>query len=157
MHMHMHSNAGFTLVEVVTTLVLIGILTAVAVPRFVDSDNAFSQRGYADEIASTLRYARNVAIATECQVRVTVNAGDYIVHQPQALNACASPAPAWTTPVRRGDGTPLAGRAPASVHTTAPVMVVFNSKGIAAAPADIVIGPFTIYVDMASGLISVQS
>lgn len=36
-------------------------------------------------------------------------------------------------------------------------MVVFNSKGIAAAPADIVIGPFTISVDMASGLISVQS
>ena len=54
--------AGFTLIEMVMTMVIIGIIAAVAVPRFFDA-NVFKSRGFADQVQATLRYAQKEAIA----------------------------------------------------------------------------------------------
>lgn len=56
------SQRGFTLVELVMTMVIIGILAAVAAPRFFDI-NVFQSRGFADQVQASLRYAQKVAIA----------------------------------------------------------------------------------------------
>ncbi|OGS75725.1 MAG: hypothetical protein A2Z94_05665 [Gallionellales bacterium GWA2_55_18] len=56
---HQH---GFTLVELIMTIIIIAILAVVAAPRFTDSD-AFQSRGFADQVQATLRYAQKVAIA----------------------------------------------------------------------------------------------
>ena len=53
---------GFTLVELIMTIVILGIIAAVAVPRFVDN-NVFQSRGFADQVQASLRYAQKVAIA----------------------------------------------------------------------------------------------
>lgn len=63
-----HSH-GFTLVELVAILVVAGILVAVAAPRFF-SATTFSARGYADQTAAFLRYARKLAIARHGNVHV---------------------------------------------------------------------------------------
>ncbi|MDO8291693.1 MAG: type II secretion system protein [Gallionella sp.] len=58
----MNKNRGFTLVELIMTMVIVGILAAVVAPRFFDT-NVFQSRGFADQVQATLRYAQKVAIA----------------------------------------------------------------------------------------------
>ncbi len=53
---------GFTMTELITIIVIVGILAVAALPRFFDSD-AFSSRGFRDQVISTLRYAQKTAIA----------------------------------------------------------------------------------------------
>src|SRR5215204_5658579 len=107
------SMRGFTLIELVTTLVLIGVLSTIAVPRMFDN-LAYSQRGYAEELAEMLRYSQKIAAASECQVFVTIGPANYSAFQRAALNTCNS-AGAWTTPVRHSDGTEVSGSAPPNV------------------------------------------
>lgn len=152
--MHLCSGQrGFTLVELVTTLVIMGILAAVTLPRFFDND-AFRERGYTDEVASALRYAQRIAVASQCRVRVTVNAANYSAMQ-QA--ACAN-AGAWNVPVRRLDGTNLTGVAPQGVVLAPAItMVTFDASGAVAADAAMTVGTvFTIVVDTANDMVTVQ-
>ncbi len=55
-------NRGFTMVELVTVMVIIGILAAVVMPRFFDN-SVFQNRGAADQVKAALRYGQKVAIA----------------------------------------------------------------------------------------------
>jgi prepilin-type N-terminal cleavage/methylation domain-containing protein len=152
------ATRGFTLVELVTTITLLGILAAVAVPRFMDSDDTFAQRGYADEIASALRHARAIAVATQCEVQVVVNAANYIVRQRDTLADCNNAGSPWNTPVRREDGSSADGSASSGVYVAAPTQIVFEDNGtIAVPPAVISIGPFSVSIDPQSGIVTVST
>jgi MSHA pilin protein MshC len=145
---------GFTLIELVTSIVLIGILSAIAAPRFFDS-NDFAERGYADEVASTLRLARKVAIASDCEVRVTLGAGNYVANQRSTLAGCETASGGWATPVHRGDGSLLAGTAPNGVTLAPPAVITFARDGSAVAP-NLTIGMFILTIDPISGMVTVS-
>jgi len=66
---------GFTLIELIMVMVIVGILAIVVAPRFFDA-NAFKSRGFADQVQSTLRYAQKEAIAQHRNVCVAMNASD---------------------------------------------------------------------------------
>ena len=68
----LRDQRGFTLVELIMTMVIVGILAAVVAPRFFDN-NVFQSRGFADEVQATLRYAQKVAIAQRRVVCVVFN------------------------------------------------------------------------------------
>src|SRR5687767_7639885 len=104
-------QAGVTLVELAAVVVITGILAAVAVPRMFDN-RVFQERGYADEIASSLRYARRIAIASGCNVRVTVNAAGYAAAQPTTRCDTAG---AWDVAVQSPDGRLLSNATPAGI------------------------------------------
>jgi MSHA pilin protein MshC len=61
------------LVELVTIIVILGIVSAVALPRFFDN-NVFEARAAADQVKSILRYGQKVAIASRSNVTVSISA-----------------------------------------------------------------------------------
>jgi len=82
---------GFTLPELVMTIVIIGILIAVTAPRFV-SWKGFSSRGSYDEAQAVVRYAQKTAIAWRRSIVVCVSATEISAI---SSNDCAAPTPAY--------------------------------------------------------------
>ncbi|MDD5385002.1 MAG: type II secretion system protein [Gallionella sp.] len=80
---------GFTLVELIMTMVIIGIISAVAIPRFFGAD-VFKSRGFADQVQASLRYAQKVAIAQHRFVCVAF-AANSITLTIGATAACGTP------------------------------------------------------------------
>jgi MSHA pilin protein MshC len=149
---------GFTLIELVCCLVIIGILAAVAGPRIFDN-SSFNAHGYAQEVADAVHQTQAVAAASNCAAEITINAAAYSAMQRAAVgNSCAA-AGGWATPILRSDGTPLSGTAPTGITVAAaPVQIVFNGAGqvTSGTPAALQITPFTVTVNPVSGLVLVQ-
>src|ERR1700732_3051974 len=60
---------GFTLIELVTVITIVGVLAAFVAPRFW-SQQTFSDRGYVDELAAALRSTQKAAVISGCPARV---------------------------------------------------------------------------------------
>lgn len=148
--------SGFTLIELITCMVIVGILVAIAGPRFIDSGAAHA-RGFADDLANSLRYAQRVAIASNCRVRFRVTAAGYDgFQQAPAAGTCDS-AGAWTQPVVRIDGTVLAAAAPTGVTLNPNRTIVFQADGRPVGGAtSINVGTRIVAVDGTTGRVSVQ-
>lgn len=148
-------EAGFTLVEAVVVIVIMGVLGAFAVPRFFDS-RAFSERGYFEEVVAALGFAQSAAVATGCPVLFVLTAGSYAAEQQQPLNGRCDPADSsWGRPVRLADGSAVAGSAPSGVSASPAVNIVFGTLGGTGLGADqtITVGPYTLTVQAASGYV----
>ena len=82
---------GFTLVELIMVVLLLGILSFFAGARLSDRNQA-NARGFAEQVASTLRFAQKAAIAQRRNVYVNI---DTTARRVRACldtsTACASP------------------------------------------------------------------
>ncbi len=96
--------AGFTMVELITIIVIAGILAAFAAPRFFDR-NVFDSRGFYDQVISTLRYAQKAAIAQHRFVCVSFPANNRVTLTTGATPGCGT------------DLTGPAGQAPYTVSS----------------------------------------
>ncbi len=136
-HSHMkvmNNQRGFTLTELITVIVIVGILSVAVLPRFAGTD-AFQQRGAADQVKSALRFAQKAAVAKHASVSVTVT---------QGATDCA---------------TTLAGltlTCTVAVLDSGAVTYTFNALGqltTPAAPATLTIGGTTIRIEAETGYV----
>ncbi|MTV39722.1 pilus assembly FimT family protein [Duganella radicis] len=70
--------AGFTMVELITVIVLIGILGGIGYARFADN-TTFENRAYADQAKTIIRYAQKLAITQNRAVFVRSEPGGFAV------------------------------------------------------------------------------
>lgn len=130
---------GFSLIELVTVLILLGIIAAVAVPRF-GGVQPFREYGYAEALIAALRYAQQVAVARNQPVIMSIDAsGVRICLADSSGHSCPAPngsnAPRYLHNPgsdRRWDGV-QAGQAPAgvslSMSPSTPSTFAFNGLG----------------------------
>lgn len=111
------SRNGFTVVELVVIITIVGVLAAIAVPRFMGADG-FRSRGFYDEAQGIVRYAQKTAIAWRRSIFVCVTATAVSA----STTACGAPI---TNPL---SGALLSSTAPSGV-TLSPASFSFDSAG----------------------------
>jgi MSHA pilin protein MshC len=146
------AQIGVTLIELAVVMVITGILAAVAVPRMFDN-RVFQERGYADEIASSLRYARRIAIASGCNVRLTVNAAGYAAVQPSTW---CNTAGAWGVAVQSPDRRVLSSATPVGMVVGAAVYEFQPTGELVNPVAPLNVGAFSVTVNAATGAVGVS-
>lgn len=69
----MNSGTGFSLIELVVTILIAGILAAMAIPYLTDSESKASW--YYEQVKASVRFAQRQAVAQRRSVYVCVQAG----------------------------------------------------------------------------------
>jgi MSHA pilin protein MshC len=70
------NNRGFTIVELVVVIVVLGIISAVAVPKFFDL-KGYEEIAFRDELVSALRFAQKRAVASGKKVEVDITSNGF--------------------------------------------------------------------------------
>jgi MSHA pilin protein MshC len=123
-----NNQRGFTLIELIMTMVIIGILAIAVAPRFLGID-VFKSRGFSDQVQASLRYAQKEAIAQHRNVCVTFTlpAPSSVTLRIASLSGAASPC---DTNLTSPTGGPYVVTAPSGIAFAAlPTAFSFDALG----------------------------
>lgn len=130
-------EGGFTLIEMLTVLVIFGISAAIAAPSlsgFISGNKVDRAR---DQVIGDLAYSRMLAIRSGSSVTVClVNQTTYVIKRNVSAVDCSGGTTVRTIRLEQD----YAG---VRIDETPPLMISFNSRGLASVPADEinVVGP----------------
>jgi MSHA pilin protein MshC len=146
---------GFTLVELIAVIIVVGILGAVAAGRFLGR-SSFDSVAYADQAAALLRYAQKVAVAQNRNVYVRVDAAGIALCYQSACGAgnrvlapgTGNSGSAATVAACANDATWACEAPPAQVRVTPVASFYFDALGKPFAAADIAPTPVSTFAKL---------
>lgn len=121
---------GFTLIELILVIVILGVLAVFAAPRLFNNADLYA-RGFHDETLAYLRYAQKTAIAQRRTVCVTfpnTNSSLTLTMSQNAATVDCTTAVALTGP--NGSTTLNAKTGSGVVYSTPPAPISFNFNGL---------------------------
>ena len=125
-------QSGFTLIELITVMLIVGIMAVVVVPR-LDLLKGFDEFGYRDKVKATLEYARKSAVAQRRNVRVVVSSNQITVTVEQATPEGDSGAPGTYAALNLPGSSINSFSAPSGVTLSSaavlPLTITFDALG----------------------------
>ncbi|MCU7939752.1 MAG: type II secretion system GspH family protein [gamma proteobacterium symbiont of Bathyaustriella thionipta] len=134
---------GFTLVELITVIVILGILATVGASKFFNQ-SSFTDTQYHQEILSAFRYAQKIAIASQNDVTICLSANAYDLYYSSA--ACAGTR--IKHPAGQGDYSDTI-----SATITPTVNYTYNASGEASPNGSFTVGGRNITVEAVTGYV----
>ena len=154
--MNQHRQTGFTLVELVMVIVLLGTLSAVALPKFFEK-NSYAERAFFDDTLNAVRYAQKLAVATGCNVQFSISSNSYTLTRQGTSSSTSCPGGStYTLAVPHpGSGASSYSGTESGVTLTSTVSsFIFNALGSVSTDATVTVnGSRTISVIAETGFV----
>jgi len=147
---------GFTLVELIMVIVMLGTLSVTALPKFFEK-NTFAERAFFADTLNALRYAQKLAVATGCEVEVSFTLTEYLLKRPANKTQCGALSPSFDLDVMHpSTGGVYTGDELGIAFESVPPTVIFNALGessVSASGNDIKINTRTITIVKETGFV----
>ncbi|KDE40079.1 MSHA pilin protein MshA [Nitrincola lacisaponensis] len=146
---HHPRQQGFTLVELILVLVLLGVLTAIVLPRFTQT--GFAAYGYTEELASAIRFAQQSAVAANQPITLVFTTGGYRICRG---SLCPSDGDFLINP---GSGQPWdgsrsgRGQIPAGVTLSPAANLTFDGLGVPSQGLLLQIDDYSLRIEAGTG------
>lgn len=130
MSLNLTKTAGFTLVELISVIVIMGVLAAIALPRFADVD-VFASRGYFENAVAATRYAQQLATSSGCSIQLEFDAASDLLTISRWTGGadCTERTPPLVTVAKPGGGGAFSETAPNNVDVQNDLLIYFDRVG----------------------------
>lgn len=76
--MPIQKPSGFTLIELIMVIVILGILSASIAPKFAGK-STYAEHAFFSDTLNAIRYAQKLAVTTGCNVKFSVSSNSYTI------------------------------------------------------------------------------